>query len=101
MNHWLKVVAVSIACPVAIVTSLGPTRAGVAAEEAARNPAKSANVTNEVPAPTDWVEGKDNLAHGFVWIKPGSFVMGSPRSEVDAENVEGPQTTVTITRGFW
>jgi formylglycine-generating enzyme required for sulfatase activity len=48
-----------------------------------------------------WVEGKSNLPRGFVWIEPGTFVMGSARTEVDSDNVEGPQTTVKITHGFW
>jgi formylglycine-generating enzyme required for sulfatase activity len=43
----------------------------------------------------------------FVWIPPGSFVMGSPTNEVDRGANEGPrldespQTAVTISRGFW
>jgi formylglycine-generating enzyme required for sulfatase activity len=37
----------------------------------------------------------------LVWIPPGSFVMGSPASEQDRYDNEGPQTRVTITRGFW
>lgn len=38
----------------------------------------------------------------MVWIKPGTFVMGSPTGEVDHyEYYEGPQTVVTLTRGFW
>ena len=48
-----------------------------------------------------WVEGKNNLPQGFVWIEPGTFVMGSPRTERDRDNIEGPQTAVTISRGFW
>jgi len=37
---------------------------------------------------------------GFVWIPPGTFVMGSPSSEGgrDADEV---QHTVTLTQGFW
>jgi formylglycine-generating enzyme required for sulfatase activity len=38
---------------------------------------------------------------GFVWIPPGTFLMGSPDSEPDRHPQEGPQTQVTITRGFW
>jgi formylglycine-generating enzyme required for sulfatase activity len=38
---------------------------------------------------------------GFVWIKPGTFAMGSPASEQDRGTDEGPQTQVRITRGFW
>ena len=37
---------------------------------------------------------------GFVWIKPGTFVMGSPLSEADRGGVE-VQHTVTLTQGFW
>ena len=37
----------------------------------------------------------------MVWIKPGTFVMGSPASEVGRNSDEGPQTVVTLTKGFW
>ena len=42
----------------------------------------------------------------MVFIRPGTFRMGSPEDEVgrnivDAEVGEGPQTAVTISRGFW
>jgi len=37
----------------------------------------------------------------LVFIPPGTFRMGSPASEVDRFDWEGPQTTVTIGRGFW
>ncbi len=37
----------------------------------------------------------------MVWIRPGSFAMGSPSFEVDRESKEGPMMSVTITRGFW
>jgi formylglycine-generating enzyme required for sulfatase activity len=36
---------------------------------------------------------------GFVWIPPGTFVMGSPFSE--AKFSEETQHTVTLTQGFW
>jgi len=42
-----------------------------------------------------------NGPEGFVWIPPGKFLMGSPESEQDRQAEEGPQTQVTITRGFW
>jgi len=41
---------------------------------------------------------------GFVKIRAGTFVMGSPESEPDREHFEGyfeTQHTVTLTRGFW
>lgn len=37
----------------------------------------------------------------MVWIKEGSFAMGSPSFEVARSTNEGPQTSVTIRRGFW
>ena len=38
--------------------------------------------------------------NGFVWIAPGTFVMGSPVSEVGRYSGE-VQHTVTLTQGFW
>ena len=37
----------------------------------------------------------------MVKIEPGTFLMGSPGSEADRANAEGPQTQVTISKGFW
>jgi formylglycine-generating enzyme required for sulfatase activity len=37
----------------------------------------------------------------FVWLPAGQFVMGSPTNEVDQNAGEGPQTHVTLTRGFF
>jgi formylglycine-generating enzyme required for sulfatase activity len=37
----------------------------------------------------------------MVFIPPGTFRMGSPTNEVDRQTTEGPQTAVTISRGFW
>ena len=37
----------------------------------------------------------------MVFIPPGTFRMGSPTNEVDRYDWEGPQTAVTISRGYW
>jgi len=37
----------------------------------------------------------------MVFIPPGTFRMGSPPDEMDRMDWEGPQTAVTISRGFW
>jgi formylglycine-generating enzyme required for sulfatase activity len=37
----------------------------------------------------------------MVFIPPGTFRLGSPTNEVDRLSSEGPQTAVTISRGFW
>lgn len=38
---------------------------------------------------------------GMVFIPPGTFRMGSPEGEEGRYDCEGPQTAVTIRRGFW
>jgi formylglycine-generating enzyme required for sulfatase activity len=35
------------------------------------------------------------------WVAPGRFRMGSPPAEAGRSNDEGPETEVTISRGFW
>ena len=42
---------------------------------------------------------------GMVWIRPGTFLMGSRDDELgrdlQEEHPEGPQTVVTLSKGFW
>lgn len=38
---------------------------------------------------------------GFVWIAPGTFMMGSPTSEPDRDSGAEVQRMVTLTQGFW
>jgi formylglycine-generating enzyme required for sulfatase activity len=42
----------------------------------------------------------DTLPQNMVWIAPGTFTMGSPSNETHRDSREGPQTKVTISRGF-
>jgi formylglycine-generating enzyme required for sulfatase activity len=37
----------------------------------------------------------------MVFIPPNAFRMGSPTNELDRQANEGPQTAVTLTRGYW
>jgi len=37
----------------------------------------------------------------FVWTEPGTFTLGSPSSEPDRNDWEGPQHEVTISQGFY
>lgn len=37
----------------------------------------------------------------MAFIAPNTFVMGTPADELNRQADEGPQTTVTISRGFW
>jgi formylglycine-generating enzyme required for sulfatase activity len=43
----------------------------------------------------------DGISLSMAWIAPGTFTMGSPPSEPARASDEGPQTTVTLTHGFW
>ena len=41
------------------------------------------------------------IGSGWTPFPPGTFTMGSPASEPARYSDEGPQTQVTISRGFW
>jgi len=43
----------------------------------------------------------DGVGMEFVWVPPGSFMMGRPDDEVGRPDCEGPVHKVTITKGFW
>ena len=46
-------------------------------------------------------EEPDFTPDAMAWISPGTFTMGSPEDEANRRVEEGPQTVVTLTRGFW
>jgi hypothetical protein len=48
---------------------------------------------------TDWTLADLKLT--LLWIKPGTFTMGSPAEERDRNQAEGPRMEVTHARGFW
>ena len=45
--------------------------------------------------------GDKSVSMDFVWIEPGTFMMGSPESEPGRYSDEGPVHEVEISRGFW
>ncbi|MDB6131461.1 MAG: hypothetical protein JWM04_2568 [Verrucomicrobiales bacterium] len=47
----------------------------------------------------NWVVAELKLE--MIWVKPGTFTMGSPPDEALRNKAEGPQTEVTLTRGYW
>ena len=71
-------------------------RAAGSAQPGAPPPPNAATAASSPPPGPS----QTNLA-GMVWIPPGQFVMGSPNDEVGRDQDEGPETKVTITRGFW
>jgi len=42
-----------------------------------------------------------DLGLELIWVAPGTFTMGSPSDEESRNKAEGPQTRVTLTKGFW
>ncbi|HVY69539.1 MAG TPA: formylglycine-generating enzyme family protein [Verrucomicrobiae bacterium] len=42
-----------------------------------------------------------NTLTNMVFIPPATFKQGSPAGEIDRRSDEGPQTTVTLRRGYW
>ena len=49
-----------------------------------------------------WVEFTlDNIIQRLRWIPAGRFLMGSPESEPERYDDEGPQHQVTLSEGFW
>ena len=47
------------------------------------------------------VTANDSFSKTMSWIRPGNYTMGSPRNENGRQSHEGPQTKVTISKGFW
>ena len=37
----------------------------------------------------------------YLWIPPGSFIMGCPPADNDCDDAEKPAHTVSFVRGFW
>jgi hypothetical protein len=65
---------------------------------------------NDKPSRAEGSGGPPKYGEAFVipscriklnWVAPGRFWMGSPIDEAGRSNDEGPQTEVTISRGFW
>ena len=44
---------------------------------------------------------RDGVTMEFVWIEPGTFLMGSPASMPEQGSGEGPQHEVSISKGFY
>ena len=64
-------------------------------------PRRTIAEVDPVPARTMQLDLGSSVTMTLVRVHAGSFVMGSPRSELGREKNEGPQTRVTLTRDFW
>ena len=56
-------------------------------------------MTRNAVAPTRMLEF--GPCQTFRYIPPGTFQMGSPPSELDRDDDEGPRHPVTLTQGYW
>jgi formylglycine-generating enzyme required for sulfatase activity len=84
----------------------------VTAQKGAASTAPPATAPESTPAPLvtqaperPFVAGQNANVPGLnlalVWIKAGSFAMGSPEGEPGRDSAEGPQTRVNLNRPFW
>ena len=68
-------------------------------------PAVESSSTTTTSSPMKGATMKRQIANGvemeFVGIPAGSFKIGSPASEKDRYDDEGPQKDITIAKGFW
>ena len=60
-----------------------------------------AQIAPRVANPEVTVDLPGAVTMDFVWIEPGTFLMGSPDSDPYAAPAQKPQHEVTITRGFY
>ncbi|MDB6092674.1 MAG: Serine/threonine-protein kinase PknB [Verrucomicrobia bacterium] len=95
---WSKVKSIDLPVVGGGARTNGPTAA-----DAGDNGAGAASPVAEAkqpPRPGDaWTTPVAGIR--MVWIRPGTFTMGSPLDEAGREKNEGPQTRVRITKGFW
>jgi len=73
-------------------------KAMVAVNGAPANPPAAAPMS-EMPHAKTWTNPKDGLT--YVWIEPGTFMMGCSPGDGECYPDEKPAHQVTITRGYW
>lgn len=66
---------------------------------AANRPTPTTQVIAGQKAGQEW--DSNGLKMKFCWCPPGTFKMGSPAPDMDAQSDEKPEVDVTLSRGFW
>ena len=62
---------------------------------------RATGVTSKVPKPDSIVALPGGATMELVWVKAGTFLIGSPEAEEGRELDEGPRHEVTLSTGFW
>jgi len=83
------------------IAAICPSRAQQPASNAPDASVKAIEAPNFTAGQNHTVTLPNAVALDLIWIAPGTFTMGSPDSESDRHYWEGPQTIVTISKGFW
>ena len=87
-HRWRRNVAAEVIAVVVLAVGIGLYRGASLSRERARQ-----RPTNPSPFQMD--------TNRWAWLRPGTFIMGSPPTEQDRAGDEGPQMAVTLTKGFW
>ncbi len=81
------------------------TRALPTTIETHRGRLSKASATPKFPSPESSLPQQPHtvtcLGTSLLWVAPGTFLMGSPDTELGRDVLEGPQTRVTISQGYW
>jgi formylglycine-generating enzyme required for sulfatase activity len=92
LTHFYEIIRVDVER----VTSPSSSTTAPAGQE----PKVEAPLANLGPAPPEAkLNPKDGLK--YVWIPPGTFMMGCSPGDGECEDDEKPRHKVTITKGFW
>src|ERR1039457_5093730 len=92
--------------PLAIPGNLGESRENVKDGPKLPEPTKrseGSRVNRPLAVAGKLEESRENVKDGlkYVWIPPGTFMMGCSRGDTECEDSEKPAHQVTIMKGFW
>ena len=98
-TNWILYADVLDTCPYTwrVLTNLVMTSSPYVVTDWEATPQKRFYMASSGPHPPAFEPDTNR----WVWIPAGTFTMGSPASEQDRFDWEGPQTQVTITHGFY
>jgi formylglycine-generating enzyme required for sulfatase activity len=98
-QRWLSKTAMTIGAAAAVLLFSGYSLAGNPVRPEPGGTVARDQAATDQPAGTTKTNPKDGLI--YVWIPPGSFVMGCVPGDKECGEDEKPAHKVTITKGFW